>query len=342
MIKSLTIPALHDYLRQIGLCGSGPVSVTRLTGGQSNPTYRVACASQQYILRMKPSGPLLPSAHAIDREYRVMRALANTEVPVPKMLAYCEDSTVLGTAFYVMEFLDGRVLLDQTLPGMSPAERGAIYSEMSRVLATLHGVDYKAVGLESFGKPGNYFTRQIQRWSRQLAESSLPISTSMQRLMEWLPEHVPPGDESSVVHGDYRLDNLIFHPTQARVIGVIDWELSTLGHPLADISYQCMSWHIPPSLWRGIGGVNLGELGLPSEAEYIQQYARATGRASIAHWDFYMAYNLFRMSAILHGIAQRAQAGNAAAADAVSVGTKAAPLADIGWQCAQRYAAEMA
>jgi acyl-CoA dehydrogenase len=342
MIKTLALPALHNYLQQQGLCGAEPVSVTRLTGGQSNPTYRVHCGAQQFILRMRPSGPLLPSAHAIDREYRIMKALQDSAVPVPKMLAYCDDSSVLGAAFYVMEFLDGRVLLDQTLPGMSSTERGAIYTEMNRVLAALHGVDYQAIGLESFGKPGNYFGRQIQRWSRQMTEATLPISSSMRQLMEWLPEHIPADEESSIVHGDYRLDNLIFHPTQARVIGVIDWELSTLGHPLADLSYQCMSWHIPPALWRGIGGVNLAEIGLPTEAEYMQQYADATGRSEIAHWDFYMAYNLFRMAGILHGIGQRAQAGNAAAADAVAVGAKAGPLADIGWQCAQRYAAATA
>jgi acyl-CoA dehydrogenase len=308
------------------------------SGGQSNPTYRLQCGRAQYVLRKKPAGTLVASAHAIDREYRVMKALSGTNVPVPRMLAYCEDPELLGTPFYVMAFLDGRVMVDQSLPGMSPAERGQIYAEMNRVLAVLHQVDYASLGLTSFGKPGNYFQRQIERWSRQCRASTLPLGPAMQNLMAWLPEHIPAGDETTIVHGDYRLDNLVFHAHEPRIIGVIDWELSTLGHSLADLSYHCMSWHIAPTLWRGIAGLDLAALGIPSEAAYVQQYARSTGRERIAHWDFYMAYNLFRMSAILHGIAQRAHEGNAASSDAVETGRKAQPLADIGWQCAQRYA----
>lgn len=342
MNKLLTIGALEAYLREQGLCASSDISIATLSGGQSNPTYRIRCGRDQYVLRKKPPGTLLASAHAIDREYRVMQALQGTDVPVPRMLAYCEDASLLGTPFYLMEFLDGRVMLDQSLPGMTPGERGAIYTEMNRVLAALHRVDYEVLGLASFGRVGNYFQRQIERWSRQCRASTLPLSDAMQRLMDWLPEHIPPGDETTIVHGDYRLDNLVFHPDKPRVIGVIDWELSTLGHPLADLAYHCMSWHIPPSLWRGIATLDLAALGLPSESAYIQTYTQATGRDRIEHWDFYLAYNLFRMAAILHGIAQRAQEGNATASDAVETGRKAVPLAEIGWQCALRHAQTLA
>ena len=268
-----------------------------------------------------------------------MTALQGTDVPVPRMLGYCEDSGLLGTPFYVMQFLQGRVMMDQSLQDMEPSGRGAIYAEMGRVLAALHRVDHETVGLGNYGKQGQYFERQIARWSKQCRASTLPLGEAMQRLMDWLPQHIPPGEETCIVHGDYRLDNLVFHPTEPRIIGVLDWELSTLGHPLADLSYQCMSWHIPPSLWRGIAGLDLAALGLPTEQDYVCQYAQMTGRREIAHWDFYMAYNLFRMAAILHGIAQRAHDGNANSPDAVEIGKKAQPLADIGWQCALRYAA---
>ena len=269
------------------------------------------------MLRKKPAGTLNASAHAVDREFRVMKALGQSDVPVPKMLAYCEDESLLGTPFYIMEFLQGRVLMDQALPGMGNAEREAIYREMSRVIAALHAVDYKAVGLGDYGKEGNYVGRQIARWTRQCRESTLPVNESMHKLMDWLPQNMPPGDETTLVHGDYRLDNLIFHPTEPRVIGVLDWELSTLGHPLADLAYQCMGWRIPHDLWRGIGGQDLQKLGIPSEQVYVAWYGKATGRDAAGHWDFYIAYNLFRMYWILHGFAQRAADGNAAASDAV-------------------------
>ena len=337
MSTPFPIEPLAQYLRAQGLADNDALTVVPLSGGQSNPTYRITTKDRSYVLRKKPPGPLMASAHAIDREYRVMRALQGSNVPVPRMLAYCEDTQIVGTPFYLMEFLDGRVLIDQSLPGMTPAERGAIYREMTRVIAALHNVNYQALGLETFGKPGNYFARQIARWSRQCQESTLPVNAAMQKLMEWLPAHIPEGDETTLVHGDYRLDNLVFHPTEPRVIGVLDWELSTLGHPLADLSYQCMAWHIPHALWRGIAGLDLAALGIPSESEYVGWYAQATGRDPSEHWDFYMAYNLFRMAAILHGIAQRAADGSAAADDAEETGRKAGPLAEIGWQCAQRY-----
>ena len=334
----LPIGPLTDYLRAQGLLGDAAPQLSVLAGGQSNPTFRIdAGPSRQYVLRKKPAGTLVASAPAIDREFRVMQALQGSGVPVPRMLAYCEDDALIGTPFYVMEFLQGRVFMDQGLPGMAPAERLAIYREMNRVIAALHGVDYRAVGLGDYGKQGHYVGRQIARWTRQCRESTLPVNDAMQRLMDWLPAHLPPGDETTLVHGDYRLDNLIFHPSEPRVIGVLDWELSTLGHPLADLAYQCMGWRIPHDLWRGIGGLDLAALGIPSEAEYVRWYGEATGRDAAGHWDYYIAYNLFRMAAILHGIAQRAQDGNAASADAAQTGAKAGPLAELGWQAAQRY-----
>lgn len=329
--------ALASWLREQGLTKAREIALQALSGGQSNPTFLLNAGGRRFVLRKKPAGQLLASAHAIDREYRVMKALHDS-VPVPRMLGYCEDREVLGTEFFVMEFLEGRVFMDQSLPGLPPSERGAMYRDMNRVLAALHAVDYAAVGLADYGKPGNYFARQIGRWSRQCEAATLPLPAAMRRLMDWLPQHIPEDDTTTLVHGDYRLDNLVFHPSEPRVIGVLDWELSTLGHPFADISAQCMSWHIPPQLWRGIAGLDLASLGLPGEAEYLRMYVEATGRDPSRDWDFYMAYNLFRIAAILHGIGQRAADGTAAAADAVDTGRKAAPLAELGWQCALRYA----
>lgn len=328
---------LGDYLRAQNLGTGKDLHLRPLTGGQSNPTYVLGDAEQRCVLRTRPPGHLLPSAHAIDREYRVMRALQDSAVPVPRMLAYCTDASVLGRDFYLMEMVEGRVFMDQSLPGLAPAQRFALYDEMNRVIAALHGVDYEAVGLEGYGRPGAYFARQIARWSRQLRESTMPVAAPMRALMDWLPQHLPEGDETTLVHGDFRLDNLIFHPTEARVLAVLDWELSTLGHPLADFAYQCMAWRIPASLWRGVGGLDLEALGIPSEADYVRAYSQRTGRDAGAHWGFYMAYNLFRMAAILHGIGERAVRGNAASADAVETASRAVPLAEIGWQCAQRH-----
>lgn len=328
---------LSDYLRATGLGHGEPVTATRLSGGQSNPTFRIETGSARYVLRKKPDGALLPGAHAVDREYRVLRALQDTDVPVPHVYAYCDDPSVIGTPFYLMEWLEGRVLVDQSLPGIPPADRAAIYAEMNRVIATLHAVDPASVGLSDFGRPGNYFARQISRWSRQCTESTLPMGDAMRRLIEWLPEHIPAGDKTTVVHGDYRLDNLVFHPSEPRAIGVLDWELSTLGNPLADFAYHCMSWHIPATLWRGIGGLDLSGSGIPDEGRYIETYSAATGWDPTTHWDFYMAYNLFRMAAILRGIGQRIADGTATAPDAQQTAAKAGPLADIGWACAMRY-----
>jgi aminoglycoside phosphotransferase (APT) family kinase protein len=324
----------------------GPITVEMFKGGQSNPTYKLVTPSRAYVMRAKP-GPvakLLPSAHAIEREFKVMRGLAGTDVPVPEMLCLCEDESVIGRAFYLMEFKQGRVLWDQSLPGMTPAERAAIYAEMNRVIAALHTVDFAAQGLADYGRPGSYFERQIGRWTKQYLASITEPIPEMDRLIEWLPAHMPASarDEScvSIVHGDFRLDNLMFHPTEPRVIAVLDWELSTLGHPLADFSYHCMSWHIPPGQFRGIGGLDLQALGIPSESDYIRRWCERTGLAQpealAKDWNFYLAYNLFRLAGILQGIAKRALDGTASSAQAASAGAGARGLAEMAWAFAQR------
>lgn len=332
MSISFNTKALELYVKNLGWDTTG-FEVSPLIGGQSNPTYKITSGNTHCVLRKKPSGKLLPSAHAIDREYRVMQALAQTRVPVPQMLAYCEDDAIVGTPFYLMSFLNGRVFNDQSLPQLTPSERRAIYQDMNRVLALIHQVDYQKLGLDGFGKPGNYFARQVGRWSRQVQEGTIPIPTALTKLMEWLPNHIPVDDETTLVHGDFRLDNMVFHLTENKVIGVLDWELSTLGHPLADFSYQCMAWRIPPTLWRGIGGLDLPKLGIPSEQEYINWYETNSGRKIGSDWNFYMAYNFFRIAAILHGVAQRAVDGNASASDAADNGKKSGFLAEIGLQC---------
>ncbi|WP_076997086.1 phosphotransferase [Variovorax sp. KK3] len=340
------VGALTAWLEQ-NLDGfAGPLSVEMFKGGQSNPTYKLVTPARSYVMRAKP-GPvakLLPSAHAIEREFKVMSGLAGTDVPVPQMHCLCVDEAVIGRAFYIMEFMEGRVLWDQSLPGMSKAERSAIYDEMNRVIAALHTVKFAERGLADYGKPGNYFERQIGRWSKQYMASITQPIPEMDRLMEWLPAHMPASarDEKmiSIVHGDYRLDNLMFHATEPRAIAVLDWELSTLGHPLADFSYHCMSWHISPGKFRGIGGLDLDSLGIPFESDYIRRYCERTGlttpEALAPDWNFYQAYNLFRMAAILQGIAKRVEAGTASSEQAVASGRGARPMAEMAWQFAQR------
>lgn len=323
----------------------GPLQVEQFKGGQSNPTFKLLTPGASYVMRSKP-GPaakLLPSAHAIEREFRVMQALAGSDVPVPRMHLLCEDESVIGRAFYIMECVEGRVLWDQALPGLTPAGRGAIYDEMNRVIAALHRVDAASIGMADYGKPGNYFDRQIGRWSKQYLASVTQAIGEMDRLIDWLPAHVPPSarDENqvSIVHGDFRLDNLIFDSGQARVRAVLDWELSTLGHPLADFSYHCMAWHIPPGMFRGIGGLDLPALGIPDEREYVARYCERTGRpdpdALLADWNFYLAYNLFRLASITQGIAKRVVDGIAASAQARATGEATRPLAEMAWRFAQ-------
>lgn len=324
---------------------AGPLSVEMFKGGQSNPTYKLNTPSKSYVMRAKP-GPvakLLPSAHAVEREFAVMQGLQGTDVPVPRMYCLCEDESVIGRAFYVMEFMQGRVLWDQSLPGMDRAQRGAIYNEMNRVISALHTVKFADRGLGGYGKPGNYFERQIGRWSKQYTASITQPITEMDQLMEWLPKNIPAmaRDDSlvSIVHGDYRLDNLMFDAQQPKVLAVLDWELSTLGHPLADFSYHCMAWHIPPGSFRGIAGLDFDALGIPQEDEYIRMYCDRTGLVRPeqlkADWNFYMAYNMFRIAAILQGIGKRVEAGTASSAQAVSSAAGARPLAQMAWKFAQ-------
>ena len=340
------LAALADWLTTHVEGFAGPLSVEQFKGGQSNPTFKLTTPGATYVMRSKP-GPatrLLPSAHAIEREFRVMKALAGHGVPLPRMLALCEDEAVIGRAFYVMAFVPGRVLWDPALPGMTPVERGAIFDEMNRVIAALHSVDVAAAGLSDYGKPGNYFERQIGRWTRQYQASITQSIAAMDRLIEWLPSHLPAsavdGARAAVVHGDFRLDNLVFHPTEPRVLAVLDWELSTLGHPLADFSYHCMTWHIPAGVLRGIGGLDLTALGIPAEADYVRRYCERTGLATpealAADWNFYLAYNLFRLAAILQGIAKRAEDGTASSAEARDAGARARPLAELGWRFARQ------
>jgi len=309
--------------------------VEQFKGGQSNPTYLLtADDGRRFVLRRKPPGKLLPSAHAVDREYRVISALHAAGFPVARPHALCEDDAVIGTTFYVMDYVAGRVLWDQGLPGMSKRERLAIWEELNRVIAQLHLLDYRALGLEGFGKAGNYIERQVARWTKQYQASETEPIAAMNDLIAWLPKNIPPETGTTVVHGDFRLDNVIFHPREARILAVLDWELSTLGDPLADFAYHCMSWRIPPGQFRGIGGLDLAALGIPSEAEYIGMYCRRTGRNGIeqSHWDFYMAYNLFRIAAILQGIAKRVVDGTAASAHARDAGSRARPMAELGWR----------
>lgn len=319
----------------------GPLEAEQFKGGQSNPTFLLRAGGQRYVLRTKP-GPaakLLPSAHAIEREFRVMSALHGAAFPVPRQFALCTDEAVIGRAFFVMEHVEGRVLWDQSLPGMTPEERAAIYDELNRVIAQLHTIDYAAIGLQDYGKPGNYFARQIERWTRQYQASMTEPIEAMDRLMAWLPAHIPPGDDTAIVHGDYRLDNLIFHPTEPRILAVLDWELSTLGHPLADFSYHCMSWHIPPGQFRGIAGLDLAALGIPALRDYVARYCERTGKTIREEdFDFYLAYNMFRLAGIMQGIMKRYVDGTASSAAALENGKAARPMAEMAWRFASRSA----
>jgi aminoglycoside phosphotransferase (APT) family kinase protein len=337
--------ALETHLRRELPGFEGPLVVEQFKGGQSNPTYKLVTPQRAYVMRSKP-GPaakLLPSAHAIEREFRVMKALAGTDVPVAQMLLLCEDESVIGRAFYIMEFMDGRVLWEQSLPGLPREKRSQIYDEMNRVIAALHKLDVAAVGLSDYGKPGNYFERQIGRWSKQYLASATESIAEMDQLIAWLPLHLPASaldaSQVSIVHGDYRMDNLVFHRDAPKVIAVLDWELSTIGHPLADFSYHCMSWHIPQGTFRGIGGLDHAALGIPSEAEYVRRYCERTGRADpqalMADWNFYLAYNLFRMASITQGIAKRVVDGIASSTEAKATGAATRPLAQMAWRFAQ-------
>lgn len=308
----------------------GPVSLTRLSGGQSNPTWKVDAASGSYVLRQKPVGKVLPSAHQVDREYRVMKALAETDVPVPKMLGLCDDDAVMGSMFFVMEFLEGRTLFDPQLPELDNAERGKMFDAMNSAIAAISKVDPVAVGLGDYGKHGGYVERQVSRWTKQYRASEMDKIQAMDDLMAWLPENMPTApEEVRLSHGDFRLDNLMFHPVEPRVIAVVDWELSTLGCPYADFAYNVMAWRIAPGLFRGLGGLDLPAMGIPTEDEYIDMWCRKTGRARPENFDFYVILSLFRIAAIVQGVAKRGLDGTANDPRAAEMGKIVGPLAEL-------------
>jgi aminoglycoside phosphotransferase (APT) family kinase protein len=329
---------LSDWLRAHVEGFKGPIEVQQFAGGQSNPTFLVQSADHRYVLRRKPPGKLLPSAHAVEREYRVLVALAKSQVPVAKAYALCEDAAVIGTAFYVMDYIEGRLFWDAALPEVAAAKRGAIYQEMTRVIAALHAVDYAAVGLADYGKAGRYIERQVARWTEQYRGAQTETIDAMERLIEWLPQHVPADGETSIVHGDFRLDNCIFHPSEPRILAVLDWELSTLGHPLADLAYLCMRYHLSPDQFRGLAALDLAALQIPSEAECVADYCRRRGRAPVAQreWTYYLAFNMFRLTGILQGVLARAIQGNASSETALEAGRRARPLAEQAWTLVQQ------
>jgi len=311
---------------------AGPLTIEQFKGGQSNPTYKLHTPGRDYVLRRKPPGALLKGAHAIEREYRVISALAGVGFPVARPFALCLDEAVIGTWFYVMEMVSGRIFWDSTLPGLTRDARPMYFDAMNAAIANLHLLDPQSVGLADYGKGGNYFERQIARWSRQyLEDEAAGRDANMDRLLEWLPNNIPPGDQQSIVHGDFRADNLIFHPTEPRIIAVLDWELSTLGHPLGDFTYHLMMYRLPPRIIGGFNGGDLKALSIPSEAEYVAAYCRRTGRDGIANLNFYIAFNMFRFAAILHGIKGRIARGTAASSHAQSMAENVEPLAELAW-----------
>ncbi len=323
---------LSTYLEQ-HIDGFKPLQkVTKFAGGQSNPTFLLEAHSAKYVLRRKPPGALLKSAHAVDREYRVQKALMHSDVPVAKTYHLCQDDSIIGSWFYIMEYKQGRIFWDAALPELSAKERGQFYDEMNRVLSLIHKVDIETSGLSDYGKPGNYFERQIGRWIKQYRASEIGQIHAMETLITWLPEHVPPDDGVvSLIHGDYRLDNLMFDTDRPEIIAVFDWELSTLGHPIADLAYQCMQWRIGQD-WsiKGLAGLDLNQTGIPSETAYVQAYCSRMGLSDIGDWPFYMAFSFFRLAAICQGVAKRAALGNASNAEADKIGAMTAPLAKLG------------
>lgn len=296
---------------------SGPLLVEQFKGGQSNPTYKLVTPARNYVLRRKPPGRILQGAHAVDREARVLSALGKTNVPVPHVHALCTDDSVIGTWFYVMDMVEGRNFWDATFPEVPRDDRPAYFDAMNEAIARLHQVDFNAVGLADYGKPGNYFVRQIGRWTRQyLEDADAGRDPDMDRMIEWLPAHIPQDDEAAIIHGDFRCDNMIFHPTEPKVAAILDWELSTLGHPLADFANHAIMYRMPPEIVAGLAGADLAALNIPSEADYIAAYCRRTGRTSIPDYEFYIAFNFFRLAAIFHGIKGRVIRGTAASAHA--------------------------
>jgi len=326
-------PELLAYLEENVDGFSGPAQLEKFAGGQSNPTYRLKAKSGSYVMRSQPPGKLLKSAHAVDREFRVMKALADSVVPVPRVYHLCAARDVIGAMFCVMEFCDGRIFWDAALPEAgSNGERSAVYDEMNRVLAELHQVDLESAGLSDYGKPGNYFERQLGRWAGQYCASELKPIPAMDTLMQWLDAEQPEDDgRVALVHGDYRLDNMVFHPEKPEIIAVLDWELSTLGHPFADLAYQCMQLRMPArgSIIPGLRGIERGGLGIPEETAYVESYCRRMGIDEIGNWSFYLAFSFFRLAAIIQGVAKRAVDGNASNERAAELGRMVEPLAEM-------------
>ncbi|TWX68071.1 phosphotransferase family protein [Colwellia demingiae] len=339
-VEQLDIAALTHYLESYVEGFKGPIQLEKFSGGQSNPTFKVIAASGTYVLRRQPPGKLLKSAHAVDREYRVLSALAATDVPVAKVFHLCEDCDVIGSMFYLMEFLPGRIFWDSALPEASAnekpnEERAAIHQEIICVMAKLHNVDVEALGLTDYGKPGNYYQRQIKRWSIQYRASEIDKIEAMEQLMTWLQANMPADDGLvSIAHGDYRLDNVMFHPDKPEIIAILDWELSTLGHPYADLAYHCMQLRMPPEspASKGLMGIDRETLGIPSEQEIINLYCQLTGIEKIDHWPFYLAFCFFRLAAIAQGVAKRATQGNASSKQAEAAGNFVGPLAQMALQ----------
>jgi len=316
---------------------AGPLTIEQFRGGQSNPTYKLVTPARAYVLRRKPPGQLLKGAHAVEREAQVLTGLAKAGFPVARVFGLCTENAVIGTWFYVMEMVEGRIFWEATLPELGRGERPAYFDAMNATIAALHRVDYQAVGLGDYGRPGNYFERQIARWSEQyLDDTEAGRDPNMDRLIEWLPAHIPPGEETSIVHGDFRIDNMIFHPTEPRVLAVLDWELSTLGHPLADFAYHAMMYHMPPQIVAGLAGTDLTALNIPTEADYVAAYCRRTGRDGIPGYPFYLAFNFFRMAAIFHGIKGRVIRGTASSAQAAERARAFPELCRIAWETAER------
>ena len=329
--------ALGAYLQEHVADFMGPLTVKQFEGGQSNPTFQLITPSKTYVMRKQPPGELLPSAHQVDREYKVMDALWDTPVPVPKMYCLCEDGSVIGTKFYIMEMIEGRLFTETRLPTFSKEERTAIYLDLARVLAALHSTDPNDVGLSEFGRPGNYYERQIGRWTKQYLASQTDDLPAMTNLMEWLPKNIPSNTQSVVVHGDYRLGNVLIHPTEPKIVGVLDWELSTLGDGLADLGYLCQDYYGDPDSDVGIAGINYESLGIPTEEQLVAEYCKHSGRQEIEDWPFYLIYNMFRSAGIIQGVYKRGLDGNASSQTALEYADVARLRSERGWALAEEF-----
>ncbi|NWG71074.1 MAG: phosphotransferase family protein [Parvularculaceae bacterium] len=336
---AIDVGALDAFMREAVADYQGPVSVQKFKGGQSNPTYLLTTPRKKYVLRRKPPGQLLPSAHAVDREYRVMTALHGLGFPAPKTHVLCEDASVIGTAFFIMDFIEGRIFWDASLADARRDERRPLYHSLTDTLADLHLVDYAKIGLGDYGKPGNYFARQIDRWTKQYRAAETERIDEMERLAAWLPGAVPERETTSIVHGDFRFDNVIMHPSEPRTLAVLDWELSTLGNPLADFTYYLMAWHFPPTVRGGLAGLDLDALAIPTLAEIAERYQRRTGLDALGQLDFCLAYNMFRLAAIVQGVYARGLQGNASSEHATQLGAQIKMLAALAWGYARQAGA---